>query len=266
MQDVAGVDVGLSFQAATTGICRTAPWILTTAYADRASRLAALQLKSGDRPVEVIAIDGPLLPGLAWSTVARAVESAFQRGSFQKRCKPGASHVAGTGQGLRRGGHDAAHHVLPFVSAGGPVTFPRVVPQNIVEAFPNAFLAVLLDDDQVKTGALQRGERFDVLYDVAAAKLGAVAASLGGGKFFPSFAAITDHDERAAAVCALTALGVANNSYVAVGDDAGGWFFLPAWKWWRPWAKAAIDLGRASTRVDVWMDAMRHPCTGLLPP
>ncbi|MCC7111056.1 MAG: hypothetical protein IT382_17315 [Deltaproteobacteria bacterium] len=268
MRSVAGVDAGMSFTDATTGVCRTAPWLLTTAWADRASRLAALALPTGPPglTLEVVAIDAPLLPGLAWSTITRAVEVAFQRGAFQKRGKPGLSHIPGTGQGLRRAGHDTAHHLRSQVAVGASSVFPRVAPENLVEAFPNAYLAVLLGDADHRTGALRRGERFDVLFDRAVGVLDKIAAALGGAGVFPAFSAIKDHDERAAAVCALTALGVAENRYSAVGDAVGGWFFLPAWQWWQPWGKGAIGANRVAAGVDVWLDGVRHPPSAPLPP
>lgn len=37
----------------------------------------------------------------------------------------------------------------------------------------------------------------------------------------------SDHELRAAIVCLLTALLVAKGHYLAVGDEVGGWFFLP---------------------------------------
>jgi hypothetical protein len=67
----------------------------------------------------------------------------FSRGVFQKRCKPGMSHVRGTGQLLREHGLRAAEQLLaarPFRTSMYPLQ--RVWPDApIVEAFPNAFLA-----------------------------------------------------------------------------------------------------------------------------
>lgn len=59
-----------------------------------------------------------------------------------------------------------------------------------------------------------------------------------------AFAAVTDHDDRAALVCALTALGLAAGDYAAVGDDQG-WIVLPPPALLRRWASAQLDLNAA---------------------
>ena len=52
--------------------------------------------------------------------------------------------------------------------------------------------------------------------------------------------ALTDHDERAAFVCALTALCVAANDYTAVGDH-DGWIILPPYPLLQPWAREDLE-------------------------
>ncbi len=49
--------------------------------------------------VEAAAVVAPVVP----DTSPRDVERLLRYGIFQKRCKPAASHVRGTGQDLRRG-------------------------------------------------------------------------------------------------------------------------------------------------------------------
>jgi hypothetical protein len=51
---------------------------------------------------------------------------------------------------------------------------------------------------------------------------------------------VTNHDDRAALVCALTALSVAAGDFTAVGD-ADGWIVLPPRRFLRSWARAALD-------------------------
>ncbi|MBX6324343.1 MAG: hypothetical protein IRY94_21230, partial [Rhodospirillaceae bacterium] len=59
-------------------------------------------------------------------------------------------------------------------------------------------------------------------------RLGAlVRALLPGRRIAPRLADIGDHDERAAVVCAVTALCVARGRYAAVGDAAHGFVALP---------------------------------------
>ena len=46
-------------------------------------------------------------------------------------------------------------------------------------------------------------------------------------------------DVRAALICLLTAFIVASDTACRVGDDTGGWFFLPPRAWWADWARNA---------------------------
>jgi hypothetical protein len=74
------------------------------------------------------------------------------------------------------------------------------------------------------------------------------------------------HDQRAALVCLMTAAGVFTGQYVAVGDEAGGYFFLPPWSDWTPWARGELDYQR--TRVpglDVWVSGYRYGDEDALP-
>lgn len=55
-------------------------------------------------------------------------------------------------------------------------------------------------------------------------------------------AAVTNHDDRAALVCALSALAVVAGDFVAVGDD-DGWIILPPRAFIQPaqWALLAAN-------------------------
>jgi hypothetical protein len=162
-----GVDIGFSKNGETTGIaCLDGAKLYLsragTSWEERKARLPA-----GFRP-SVIALDGPLLPRGANELVRRRCEFTFIRAPFWNRCKPGLSHW-GLGLDLRRAAADAcaqfsqalADSALPTrgaVSCYGP----------IVEAFPNAFLAVLLPEEEFRSAPkLRRGQRFDWLYERA---------------------------------------------------------------------------------------------------
>jgi hypothetical protein len=109
---------------------------------------------------------------------------------------------------------------------------PRVCAEaNIVEAFPNAFLGVVLpEEDFVPPATIRPRGKFDWLYDrwrsrglfrtiVAAARLPEEIAVRCEDE--------TDHDLRAALVCLLTATFVFIDDYKAVGTETDGYFFLP---------------------------------------
>jgi len=258
---VIGVDVGLSFISPTTGVCRTTAnggaFMVAHVYADRASRLAALDDPGEGRPFDLVAIDGPLVPKPRAVSDRRSCERVFVCAPFQRRCKPGESHVRGSGQALKRAASDTAGHLAGLTAHDGAATrFPRVIAGNIVEAFPNAFLGVLLPDeafDQVPKG---RGKKFDALFEFVRARNVLVPLldqlEWTDDKLRDALATNPDHDERAALICALTAVCVWRGRYTAVGDQEGGWFFLPPWSHWQPWAQRAIE----KAKVEVWRDGV----------
>src|SRR5947209_10617190 len=136
-----GVDIGFSEQRRSNGIA-----VLRDGRLIRAERLSVSERDAALRElrdVDAIAIDAPLLPPGTADTLPRHCERVFSVGLFQKRCKPGMSHIRGTGQRLREHGRRAAEQLL-VARSFRPSTQPlqRVWPDApIVEAFPNAFLA-----------------------------------------------------------------------------------------------------------------------------
>src|SRR5207248_2887593 len=106
MSHLVGLDLGFSERRKTNAfaIFRDGNLILPELMSP-SERDAALRELAG---VEVIAIDAPIVPADTPETLPRKCERAFCRGPFQKRCKPGMSHVAGTGRQLRAHGRRAA--------------------------------------------------------------------------------------------------------------------------------------------------------------
>jgi hypothetical protein len=152
---------------------------------------------------------------------------------FQKRCKPGMSHIPNTGVRLREEADKAAD--LLFDALRDPQdasSFPRVGKGPIIEAFPNAFLGVCLDDD-VFAGMplLRRGKKFDWLYERWQSKR--LVEKLPGltikerDLFHIELDKTGHHEHRAALICVLTGLLTAHRHFTAIGDVRGGWFFLP---------------------------------------
>ncbi len=259
-----GIDVGLSFIEPTTGVCRTgddSTFIVDHVYADRASRLAALGIRKGDRPFDLVAIDGPLLSGLGAVHGRRTCERVFVCGPFQRRCKPGESHVRGTGQALSRAATETARQVVELTAGPRPdMACPWIVADKaIIEAFPNAFLGVLLPDEAFEGIPKGRGKKFDALFEAVRSRavLWRLLDELGwsDGRLRDALATNTQHDERAALICALTAVCAWRGRYTAVGDEEGGWFFLPSWEHWQPWARRAIE----SSDAEVWRDGVTRP-------
>ena len=248
MTSVAGLDVGFSLNKKTSGVAT-----IVGQQIDLGRRFGGADawepiLARG--PFQVIASDGPILPAGGDACSIRAVERLFSWGLFQRRCKPGSSHVRGTGLRLRTAAGEAADGLATAATFDETsASFPRVRRGSIVEAFPDAFLGVCLDDPcyGAMPAPLKRGRKFNWLYHQWLRQKLVTKLDLPEDlrEELPTrFARTSNRDERAALVCALTALLVVRGTFSAVGDEAGGWFFLPPWEAWQPWARDAVEAGR----------------------
>lgn len=258
-----GLDVGFSASQPTSGVAVLVDGSCRVGRATAADDSRRRQLH-GLSEAAVTAIDAPLLPEL--DARVRVCERVFASGKFQKRCKPGFSHVPGTGHELRRAGLDSAAQFMPLTTReGAAASIPRIWERhNLVEAFPNAFLGVCLQDSAYgQMPRLRRGQKFDWLYDqwCASAVFERLVESLAG--LLPvSFAGqcerATDHEHRAALVCLGTAACVAAGRYTAIGDEDGGYFFLAPWSIWADWAREEVaDARRRFGSMSVWINGQR---------
>jgi hypothetical protein len=242
-----GIDVGFSKVRATTGLAWSLAGEIGAArtYTDWPRRERALP---PDTSFDVIAIDGPIIENRAPRGIVRRCEQLLSRGTFQKRCKPGASHY-GTGLLLREAATDTA---CQFGHLGKRPRFEQaVIPDTaIVEAFPNAFLGVMLEEAAFQGYRIVRGRKFDYLYDraVAAGHLSAVLETIGWNNqaLVARMAIERDHELRAALICLLTAACVVAGQATAVGDSTGGWIWLPPVDLWADWAKETLATNSAN--------------------
>jgi hypothetical protein len=182
--------------------------------------------------------------------------------------------VAGTGLRFRAAGKETARQLTKLTSGNDMVSpFPRVwSTRNLVEAFPNAFLGVMIPDDRFNSmPKLRRGKKFDWLYeqcrDTQAFRRVSHAMGLENVRdVFVAIEATRDHEKRAALVCLLTAAAVAVGRYTAVGNDRAGYFFLPPWDSWAMWARQELDRLRGClASVDVWIDGVCFNVSDKLP-
>lgn len=267
---IIGLDVGFSATRRSTGVARLAPDGAlrlghTTSQWERRREIIGLERAA------VAAIDAPYTTAAPAET--RGCERIFARGAFQRRCKPGLSHVRGTGRDLRAAGWASAQQLKPIAPyAALAAEFPRVDGCNVIEAFPNAYLGVCLPAEAYTSSpGVGRGQKFDWLYDgwlrrnLFRPLLGEIGwRPLAGVE--RACAINEHHDERAALVCLLTAAGVAAGRYTAVGDAAAGYLFLPPWPRWAAWARAALDRERSRLPgLEVWIDGRRHRHADPLP-
>jgi predicted nuclease with RNAse H fold len=238
-----GIDVGFSERRKTTGIA---------SYTfGRPARLHCVGSLPQDRAevfldrrlYDAIAIDGPIVPTATNpEQVIRSCERLLSRGPFGRRCKPGFSHF-GAGLKLRKAATTIASEMPGH---------RRHTDVPVVEAFPNAFLGVLLDDNTY--GAFQkipRGRKSDIFFAQAFhdRSFDRIFECLGWDdvilrKQIRTVAdAITriSHEHRAALVCVLTAACALSGQAQYIGDEVGGSICLPPLCLWAGWARAAIE-------------------------
>lgn len=240
-----GIDVGFSQSRPTTGIAWSADGTFGVAKTHTDWERRRLHLPPSTN-FSVIAIDGPLVPDGSPDLLVRTCEQLLARGTFQKRCKPGSSHF-GTGLQLKRAAHETAKQIRHLTSAPifGNAVFHDVA---IVEAFPNAFLGVLLSDETFATDKIRRGKKFDWMYNhaVKAGKFAELLAFIGWGApdLLNQINAERDHEKRAAYLCLLTAACAAVDKAEVVGDASTGWIWLPSAELWAQWARDALEKNR----------------------
>ncbi len=262
--NVAGLDIGFSARRPSAGVALFDGQCVRTAHCYGVDACSSI-IRSGK--FRIIAIDGPVV-SKGYESI-RAIERLFSTGLFQKRCKPGMSHVRTTGVRFREEAGKAAD-LLPeaLIDRQATALFPRIREKEIIEAFPNAFLGVCLDDKVFAAmPSLRRGKKFDWLYDQWRNKQ--VIEGLPGLNpterqiFKNKLELTTHHEHRAALICLLTALITARGEFTAIGDTEGGWFFLPSWSYWEKWAQDTAVVGvealnRQGARLEIWRNSLHR--------
>lgn len=264
-----GLDVGFSARKRSSGVARLNSGVVSVGCAT--ASLESRAVLFGVDEVDLAAIDAPILRRDSYDK--RACERLFTLGCFQRRCKPGLSHVAGTGRDFREAGQKSARQLSEIASTRELlVEFPRVWgARNLVEAFPNAFMGVLLPGGCFdRMPKLRRGKKFEWLYDecLKRKKFNSVIDVIGGAtpSVLHHIKTNQNHDQKAALICLLTAAALAAGRYTAVGNPKGGYFFLPSWEVWAPWARQELETQRQRVEcVDVWIDGVRFSPSEPLP-
>ncbi len=250
---VLGVDVGFSPKRRSSAICRLdwsetrVSWSIERFRATSEDLRAAVRGTAGGVALMAAAFDGPLKVGLGEITRYRRAERLLTVGFQPFIGKPGGSNSP-VGLALHRQTNVCVAAVLAQASVGSATHQPAIHGRAVVEAFPSSFLGLMIDDP--KALVTRRGDRSDVYYRRLAEDgglEGLVGRFLPGRALAAPFGAVTNHDDRAGLVCALTALCVAGGEFVAVGDE-DGWIILPPRALIRDWAvwidKAASGTGR----------------------
>jgi len=238
-----GVDVGFS-KTRRTGIACLEGGQLSLERAGTAWESREAKIPRGFQP-SFIAIDGALLPLGADQHFRRHVEAIFTRVPFHNRCKPGLSHQR-FGLLLKNASNDARTQFGRILAPSVLATVSTVSRNGpIVEAFPNAFLGVLMTEDELKAAPnLKRGRRFDWLYE-RMVKTGRSESLLSkklhlADVVWHHLRSETDHELRAT-LCLLTAALATKGTATIIGEAEGGWFWLPPWSLWQSSATEGLE-------------------------
>lgn len=238
---VLGIDVGFSPTKRSSAVCRlewhsqAVRWTMQRFRAVVAEREAAINNVAGRHWLLAAAIDGPLREGLDVIGRYRTAERMLTRRLGKRIGKPGQSS-APVGRKLNAAANDCARTVLSHTRLAPSNHTVRIHDRAIVEAFPSAFLGVMLDDPAAVVA--HRDDRSDTFYQHLTADRtleNLLNYLLPDRRIEQSLTSVTGHDERAGLVCALCALSVASGDFVAVGDD-DGWIILPPRPFVREWA------------------------------
>lgn len=248
-----GVDAGFSATARTTGLCviePDAPLPVRAVHVRTAETISAISHLLGDARPAAISIDGSLVSELSANGGSRYItvnryrrcEQMLSGGIFQKRCKPGATNTP-RGLALHRQATLLANHLSGL--------FPQAV---ISESFPNAFLGVMLPDSSYAR-SIRRGVKSDVFWEHCGRDGGPMRRLLAyllgrpGAKVFGQSRGLGHHDERAAFVCAVTAIASHQRKAFLVDGGVDGAFALPPERFIQPWAGAVLRA-RCAPPVD----------------
>lgn len=229
---VIGIDVGCSPARRSSAICRlewsatTISWEIARFRAAEPERENAIATLAAGRPILAAAFDGPIRRGFEIIGRYRTAERMLTRRLRPLIGKPGQSS-APVGRLLNHHANECVRHLVQYADLHAAGHGIAIDDRAIVEAFPSSFLGLMIADPVHL--AARRGDRSDTFFQylVTQGVLSAlIAHCLPDRQLVRDLASVVNHDDRAALICALSALCVAAGDFVAVGDD-DGWIILP---------------------------------------
>ena len=242
---VLGIDIGWSETSRTSAVCRlswddrhilwkTDRFRATTPERHTISRVA------GENALLAVAIDGPLRQTFDSIGRYRSAERLLSRGVIRKRIgKPGQSSSP-NGRKLNAEANKTAEFVRRRCRVSRARHAVRIDEFAIVEAFPTTFLGAMIEDPP----PAHRHKRSDAYFAHLAERQSfdrLAQRLLSGHTWIRDPGDLRNHDDRAAFVCALTALAVAAGEFTAVGDERDGWIILPPRWAFADWAWTAAN-------------------------
>jgi hypothetical protein len=229
---VLGIDVGFSATQRSSAACRLAwtaqrlGWTARRFRAISPERESTIAAVGGDEELQAAAFDGPLRAGFEVIGRYRTADRLLTRRLGQRIGKPGQSSTP-AGMKLDAAANDCVDAVLRRCRVASARHACRIDERAVVEAFPSSFLGVLIKEPA--TVAANRNDRSDRYFEhltEAGVLQELIGYLLPGRAMSQPLSSVTNHDDRAALVCALTALAVAAGDFTAVGDS-DGWIVLP---------------------------------------
>jgi hypothetical protein len=252
---VLGIDVGWSLTQRSSAICRldwTADEIVWTAQHFNGQpdiRKQAVIASAGPSQLLAVAFDGPLRGDLTVIDRYRAAERILSAPPIASRISQPGSSRSPVGRLLNHHTNEFARLVLAHADIAEAKHKHASHSKALLEAFPTSFMGLMLDSPE-KGDRQKRSDRYFEAVVAAGTLRRLLAHLLPKAAIRQDLAALTNHDDRAAFICALTALCVAANDYTAVGD-ADGWIILPPRQFIAPWAQPMVKVWNDVTEAPV---------------
>ncbi len=252
---VIGVDIGCSPKRRSSAICRlnwtetTISWSITRFRALEPERERTISESVGGGEILAAAFDGSLRRGLDIIGHYRSAERLLTRRLGPLIGKPGQSSTP-IGKLLNHHANVCVGHVLAHGAVSDAVHAKQIHPKAVAEAFPSSFLGLMIADPAAL--AASRSDRSDIFFrhlTVVGTIQALLAHCLPGRRLEADPEKIVNHDDRAAFVCALTALCLVAGDYVAVGDVEDGWIILPPQRFIQPAQWQLLSLNAAEEAV-----------------
>ncbi len=245
---VLGIDVGWSKKRKSSAVCRLSwsreevKWEIQRFRALDSDREEAIMDVVDNRMLLAVAIDGPLRPKFDEVDRYRGAERLLSRGELTKKVgKPGQSSTP-NGKKLNDQANKSAIALKKHCRVRKANHKVRIDECAIVEAFPTTFLGVMLKHP-ASLNRPKNKQKSDIFFAHLSKHQQLdqfVEKFLGGRRWAQNIDEIKNHDDRAAFVCALTALCIVAGNFTAVGDDKDGWIILPPQWAFANWAWKAI--------------------------
>lgn len=230
---VIGIDVGCSPKRRSSAICRLDWSVLTISReivrfrAVEPERENAIKHVADGRRIVAAAFDGPIRRGFDIIGRYRTAERMLTRRLRPLIGKPGQSSTP-VGRLLNHHANECVRHLVTHSDVQDARHGVPIDRKALVEAFPSSFLGMMIE--KPTRLAARRGDRSDTFFQHLATTgilRSLIEHCLPGRQLARDLRSVVNHDDRAAFICALSALCVAMGDFVAVGDKKDGWIILP---------------------------------------